>query len=128
MTNRSKFDVLVVGISNNIGYTILAYVVSVCIGSALFCIAEGRTLWDSYYWAVTTALTIGYGDISPVTICGRIVFFIFAHLWVLFLVPCIVANIIVRILRNENEFTHTEQEDIKRQISEILQLVKNKGQ
>lgn len=127
MKQRSTFDIIVVSVANNIGLTLLAYVVSISIGSAVFCIAEDRSLWDSYHWAVTTALTIGYGDISPTTISGRIVFFVFAHLWVLFLVPCIVANIIVRILRNENEFTHTEQEEMKSQLRHIVSILE-KGQ
>lgn len=32
-----------------------------------------RTLFDSFYWAIVTVGTVGYGDITPMTVGGRIV-------------------------------------------------------
>ncbi len=34
---------------------------------------EYRGLWDSVWWALVTVFTVGYGDISPITIGGRLV-------------------------------------------------------
>ncbi|MBU4445375.1 MAG: potassium channel family protein [Candidatus Marinimicrobia bacterium] len=34
---------------------------------------EYRGLWDSVWWALVTVFTVGYGDIRPITIGGRIV-------------------------------------------------------
>ncbi|HEX7154969.1 MAG TPA: ion transporter [Thermoanaerobaculia bacterium] len=32
-----------------------------------------KSLWDSFWWAMVTVTTIGYGDIFPVTVGGRLV-------------------------------------------------------
>jgi len=33
---------------------------------------ENRSLAESFYWAIVTLTTVGYGDITPVTFAGRI--------------------------------------------------------
>lgn len=121
--NKSLLDRLILLIANNMMYTLIIYLVSVLFGAWLFSMVENRTYTDSYYWAVTTALTIGFGDITPSTLAGKVVFVIFSHLWILFLVPCIIANIVTRILLNENEFTHDEQELIKQQLQILIEKV-----
>jgi voltage-gated potassium channel len=34
---------------------------------------EYHNLWDSVWWALVTAFTVGYGDIRPITVGGRII-------------------------------------------------------
>lgn len=48
------------------GFTLL-------LGALLFSYFEHRTFFTSLYWAVTTASTVGYGDVTPTTVAGRIV-------------------------------------------------------
>jgi voltage-gated potassium channel len=45
----------------------------VLIGAALFSITEGVSFGLALYWAITTATTVGYGDVSPHDAAGRIV-------------------------------------------------------
>jgi len=42
-------------------------------GAAVICLVEDVRLFDSVYFVSITALTIGYGDIVPVTLTGKIV-------------------------------------------------------
>jgi voltage-gated potassium channel len=51
-----------------------------CVSAELMLIAEGSvqpkvlgTLPDAMYWAITTLTTVGYGDIVPVTVAGRLI-------------------------------------------------------
>jgi len=48
-------------------------VIIILLDGFLFSLVEGKDIGSSIYFAFITALTIGYGDITPVTTLGRIV-------------------------------------------------------
>lgn len=81
------------------------------LGAAIvFSLAEGTNLLDSLYWSMTTMTTVGFGDFSPVTAAGKIFTIVFEAWSIFFLVPCVVANIVGKVLKQEDKFTHDEQE------------------
>jgi voltage-gated potassium channel len=45
----------------------------VLIGGAAFSLAEGISYGTGLYWAVTTATTVGYGDVIPHNTAGRVI-------------------------------------------------------
>lgn len=118
------FNRFVVKMANSLLTILMMYVISLVISSVLFSLAENRPLIDGFWWSCATALTIGYGDIYPITPAGKVVGFIFAHFWVLLVIPFVVANIIVKVIQDENAFTDKEQEQMKSQLSEILSTLK----
>lgn len=118
---------LLLTLANSLRLIAWTYLVSLLVSATLFSIVEDRTFLDGLWWSCATALTIGYGDIAPVTQLGKFFGLVFAHLWVLITIPLVVANIIVKVIKNMDAFTHEEQELIKKQLDEILQELKRKG-
>ena len=54
-------------------HVVIALFVQIVIGGVLISYLEGLHIGESIYFAFVTGLTIGYGDINPVTTSGRVV-------------------------------------------------------
>jgi voltage-gated potassium channel len=48
-------------------------IVIVLVGAALFAITQHDDYWTALYWAITTATTVGYGDVLPHNAIGRVI-------------------------------------------------------
>ncbi|OAA92196.1 ion transporter [Clostridium coskatii] len=61
---------------NGLAYLIYANIITITIGAFSIYIFEKeatvKSLGDAFWWSFVTATTVGYGDISPSTIPGRI--------------------------------------------------------
>ncbi len=89
------------------------YAGTLLISAGLFGVFEGKGVVDSAWWAIVTAMTVGYGDISPVTIGGRLVAVALMHIMVFLIAPMFIGLVLSRILQDRNAFTHEEQEELK---------------
>jgi voltage-gated potassium channel len=67
-----------------VGHVLLALLALIAVGAGIIALAEGINYWDALYFAAVTGLTIGYGDITPVTAIGRIVAVLIGLLGVVF--------------------------------------------
>jgi len=72
-------------------------------------LTEAKPFLDSLWWAAVTALTVGNGDITPVTPLGRTIGVLFGHFWIFMIIPMIIANILMHLVDDRNAFTHEEQ-------------------
>lgn len=106
-------------------YEILgAYVVVIAVSAALYSYLEDKPVFDSFWWACVTGLTIGYGDMYPVTIGGKIVALALMHIVPLLIIPLIVARILGTVIEDANQFSHDEQELMKADIADIKKALK----
>lgn len=94
---------------------IALYVGLVFLGAFIFSIVEDKSFGNSLWWAVVSAMTVGYGDIVPVTFTGRMVGVVLMHVIPLFIIP---------LIRDEHEFSHHEQEQIKADLAAIKKALK----
>lgn len=105
---------------------ILFYYILVIAGSGfLFAYFEDKSVPDSLWWACVTGLTIGYGDLYPVTAGGKVVALALMHIVPLVIIPLIVARLLTNVIEDANQFSHEEQEELKsdiKAIKEALQL------
>jgi voltage-gated potassium channel len=89
------------------------YASIIVLSSIAFSFVEKKSLWDSIWWSCVTAMTVGYGDIYPVTFFGRLIGIILMHVVPLVVVPLVVARFLQNVIEDNNQFTHEEQEDMK---------------
>jgi voltage-gated potassium channel len=109
----------IVRLANDLRMIAGVYVGSLLLAALLYALAEDKTYLDSLWWCVVTALTIGYGDIAPSTLMGRIVATCFQHFWVFGVAPLIIGNILIRVARDKDEYTHAEQEWLQESLLRI---------
>ena len=100
---------MILKVANSFPSIAALYAASLLLGGLSFAFLEHRSIGDGLWWAIVTALTIGYGDLSPVTPLGRIVAAVFQHFWVYGMVPLIAVNLLTHVVRDEHRFSDAEQ-------------------
>jgi len=82
--------------------------------SALAIFEPNRSLGESLWWSIVTLTTVGYGDITPTTIAGRIIgiMIMFLGIGILMMFTASVASIFVNLqLRKERGMSSYDFED-----------------
>lgn len=97
----------------------IIYVATILSIGVLMSLIEGWSLVDSIWWALVTASTVGYGDIAPADLSGRIVATFLIHFGPLFITPLATAIIASMLLHDHDAFTHEEQELMKANQAEM---------
>jgi len=103
---------------------IIYYICIIILAAGLFTLFEHRHFFDSIYWAFVTAMTVGYGDIYPITIGGRIVAICLMHIVPLILVPLSIARFLSNVIEDKNQFTDKEQKEIISDLKSIKEKLK----
>jgi|SRR2546423_5327833 len=83
-----------------IRYAVIALAVAIAFGTAGFHLIEGWSLIDSLYMTVETVTTVGYGDVPPRSVGGRIFAIIFMFVGV-GTVAYVLSSTVQRIVQSE---------------------------
>jgi voltage-gated potassium channel len=103
---------------------ILSYLGLIVISATLYRHFETEaTLGDAVWWAVVTASTVGYGDISPDTWQARIVAAVLISVMVLLVIPLITAHFASKLIVDNDAFHHDEQEELKANLRRVRVLL-----
>ena len=85
----------------------------------MFALFEGHSLVDGLWWTVVTLTTVGYGDVSPVTMGGRVTAAVFM-LAGIGVVSFITANIAAFFVESDQELDPADRLRILEQGQERL--------
>ncbi len=103
-------------------YVVLMFGVSIG-----FSFIEDKSLFDSIWWACATAMTVGYGDIFPATVAGKVLAMVWMHIVPLIVVPLIITRLMTHIVEDKNQFSDSEQEEIKNLLKYIKAQIEQKN-
>ncbi len=105
--------------TDSFGEIIAYYLIIIFTAGFLFSYFEEKPIFESFWWSCVTGLTIGYGDLYPITVGGKIVAIGLMHVVPLIIIPLIVARLLTTVIEDKNQFSHAEQEDLKNDIRKI---------
>lgn len=84
------------------------------IGASLYSISEKVTFPNALWWAITTATTVGYGDISPSTLIGKLAAVLIMLLGIGF-IGVLTSNIMSLFSKDEEDETIKQIQELKKE-------------
>lgn len=95
--------------ANHLKTISMLYIALIVGGGFAYSRAENVSWWDGTWWAIITSLSIGYGDMYPVTAGGRIIAAVVGVSGILLISPFIIGLIVRAAIPDFHQFTDCEQ-------------------
>jgi voltage-gated potassium channel len=92
---------------------------------ATFDAEEFHSIWDGVWWAVVTVTTVGYGDLTPTTVGGRIIGMLVMFVGIGFL-SVLTATFASQFVKTDSSDENSEVMEMLREIREELGEVKTR--
>jgi voltage-gated potassium channel len=115
---RRLVDYIIKG-TNSVRELLLLYTAMIVLAAAAFAYFEQKSFGDALWWAIVTTTTTGYGDISPVTLPGRLIASVVMLTAILFVLPLLIGYIATTLIQNRDAYTHEEQEKMMAELVAI---------
>ena len=113
-----------VWLANSPRTLMLSYLLLIIVCAGLYRIFEDKVSFgDALWWAVVTASTVGYGDISPESWQARVMAALLISVMVLIVVPLITAHFASKLIVDTDAFRHEEQEELKNNLRVVRRLL-----
>jgi voltage-gated potassium channel len=112
-----------VWLANSPKTLVFAYLIMIVVCGVLYHYFEPKSLGDSLWWAVVTATTVGYGDISPNSAPARMMAVLLISVMVLLVIPLITAHFASKLIVDHDAFRHEEQEELKNNLRQVRRLL-----
>lgn len=126
MSKKDKFTAKMVQYTDTLFEVMVLYLIVITLSSIGFHLFEGLSFAKSFWLSFVTATSTGYGDISPKTFGGQATAVLLMHTTIFIIIPLAVARILSVVLKNDHEFTHEEQEEMKVLLRDIRDNQLNK--
>jgi voltage-gated potassium channel len=85
------------------------FIVMIVLGGVAYSLVEGKDVLDGIWWAFVTAFTVGYGDVVPGTMWGRLIAVILMSLSIFVIVPLVTALMTKKMVVDDDSWTAEEQ-------------------
>ena len=117
---------VIVWLANSPRKLILAYALMIVICGLLYHYFEDTgSIGDALWWAIVTASTVGYGDISPESWQARVLAGLLISVMVLLVIPLITAHFASKLIVDTDAFRHEEQEELKQNLRTVRALLES---
>lgn len=111
--------------TNGFKYVVFITALLIILGGILIHFAENMSFSDGIWWAFVTATTVGYGDISPHTLYGRVIAMILMLMGI-GLIGSVTSTITSYFLKSKSKSLHSEVlEMVKVQLDRFSELSEN---
>lgn len=109
-----------VKIVNTPRYFVACIVTWTCLCGTAFHLIEHKSMITAVYWAIVTGSGVGYGDLYPTHVAGRLITMFYIASMIFLVVPLITAQFASKLIVNRDAWTDEEQEQVKGDLKEAL--------